>query len=224
MLRSILTGGAALAFGLGLAAPAASTTVIDPTGDFLPSYVGPHNPDLDVTRFTVNFDQGTSTFFLNAKLAGTINPASVGLYVIGVDTGLGAIRPFGSIGNPNVIFDQVVIVQKDGTGQVTGAAGGPLATGAITIAGDEFSVTVPLAMLPSTGISPLTYGFNLWPRTALTNNNEISDFAPDNALVRVTGVPEPSTWLLLAAGFGAAGIAIRRRGRGYPTGAAPCTV
>ena len=65
--------------------------------------------------------------------------------------------------------------------------------------------------LPSTGADPLGYGFNLWPRTDLTPTNlpAISDFAPENALLNPSAVPEPSTWLMLLAGFGLIGSALR---------------
>ncbi|NNM77800.1 PEPxxWA-CTERM sorting domain-containing protein [Sphingomonas sp. ID1715] len=188
--------------------PAVAATVADPLGDFLPSYIGPHDADLDVLSFSAKFDSTASQFLLGGTLAGTINPANPGLYVIGVDTGAGANAPFADIGEPNVRFDQVVVVQKNGTGIVTGAAGGPLPGANITIDGSSFSARVPLAMLPSTGFSPARYAFNLWPRVALGANNQIADFAPENALL-VGGVPEPSSWAMMLSGFMLAGTAFR---------------
>ena len=192
--------------------PAAAATVSDPSGDFLPSFVGSHDADLDVLSFSAKFDSAASQFLLAATLAGNIDPAKAGLYVIGVDTGAGAIAPFADIGEPNVRFDQVVVVQKDGSGVVTGAAGGPLPATAITIDGSSFSARVPLAMLPSTGFSPDRYAFNLWPRVALGANNQIADFAPENALL-VGGVPEPASWAMMLGGFVFAGAAFRTRPR-----------
>jgi hypothetical protein len=50
----------------------------------------------------------------------------------------------------------------------------------------------------------------------LTNNSQISDFAPNNALMSVNGilsaVPEPASWLSMLLGFGLIGGAMRRRG------------
>jgi PEP-CTERM motif len=210
MRKWVAMGMTALILGFGGTASAA--TVTDPTGDFLPSYTGSHDGDLDVTSFSVNFDSGTSTFLLDATLAGAIHPDAAGLYAIGVDTGAGANAPFGSIGAPHVIFDQIVVVQKNGTGMVTGASGGPLASGAISINGNEFSVRVPLGFLPTTGFDPMHYGFNLWPRDGIGNNDQISDFAPDNATAKVDGgVPEPATWAMMITGFGFTGAALRRR-------------
>ena len=196
-----------LGFCLALAAsPAAAVAVTDPTGDFLASFVGPHNADLDVTNFSVVFD-GTN-FLLGGTLAGDILAADTPLYVIGVNTGTGAIAPFGGIGEPNVVFNQVVLIMG-ATG--TGAVGATPVTTSIT--GNAFSVIVPASLLPSTGFLPQQYGFNLWPRLGLGNNNQISDFAPQNALLSITPVPEPSTWAMMLLGFAGIGAAMRRRRR-----------
>jgi hypothetical protein len=108
----------ALGFCLALAAsPAAAVAVTDPTGDFLASFGGPHNADLDVTNFSVVFD-GTN-FLLGGTLAGDILAADTPLYVIGINTGTGVNAPFGGIGEPNVRFNQVVLITgATGTGAV----------------------------------------------------------------------------------------------------------
>jgi hypothetical protein len=197
-----------------ISAPAAavSITVADPVGDILPSFVGTGSADLDVTSFSVSLDPSATTFSLGAVLAGDINPALAGFYVIGVNTGAGAIRPFAGIGEPNVTFDQVIIVQKNGTATVGGTS---LTT---LLSGNQFIVSVPLSLLPSTGAAPQNYGFNIWPRegAVVTDNSQITDFAPNNALLAVNGVfvPEPASWLMMLLGFGLIGGAMRfRRGR-----------
>jgi hypothetical protein len=197
-----------------MSAPAAavSITVADPVGDILPSFVGTGSADLDVTSFSVSLDPSATTFSLGAVLAGDINPALAGFYVIGVNTGAGAIRPFAGIGEPNVTFDQVIIVQKNGTATVGGTS---LTT---LLSGNQFIVSVPLSLLPSTGATPQNYGFNIWPREGaiVTNNSQITDFAPNNALLAVNGVfvPEPASWLMMLLGFGLIGGMMRiRRGR-----------
>jgi hypothetical protein len=189
---------AALAF-LVAASPAATSVVSDPEGDFLPSFTGTPVPDLDVTSFSVEFN-GTE-FLLQAGFAGVIDASTPGFYVIGVNTGAGAIDPFDAIGNGNVTFDQVIVVQESGATNLTGIVA--------TIAGDMFSLSVPLSLLPTTGAPPGEYGFNIWPRegTTVTGNAQISDFAPDNALLQ--SVPEPGTWLTMLLGFGLAGAALR---------------
>lgn len=194
-----------------ISSPVLATTVTDPVGDVLPSFVGTGSPDLDVTSFSVDLDPSAMTFSLAAMLAGDIDPALAGFYVIGVDTGAGAIAPFGGIGEPNVRFDQVIIVQKSGTATL---GGNPLD---VTLSGNQFMVTVPVALLPSTGATPANYGFNIWPRegATVTGNSQITDFAPDNALLSTHGivhpVPEPATWLTMLLGFGLVGGALRFR-------------
>jgi hypothetical protein len=192
--------------------PAHAVSIVDGVGDIIPSFTGIGSPDLDVTNFAVSLDSGATTFSLGAVLAGDINPALPGFYVIGVDTGAGATRPFGGIGEPNVIFDQLIIVQKNGTASLVG---GPSLT--TLLSGNEFIVSVPVSLLPSTGATPQNYGFNIWPRegATVTGNGQITDFAPDNALLAVAGVftpvPEPATWLMMLLGFGLIGGLMRFR-------------
>jgi len=191
--------------------PTYAASIVDGVGDIIPSFVGTGSPDLDVTNFAVSLNPSATTFSLGATLAADINPALAGFYVIGVDTGAGAIRPFGGIGEPNVIFDQVIIVQKNGTATLGANSLNVL------LAGNEFIVTVPVSLLPSTGASPENYGFNIWPRegAVVTGNSQITDFAPNNALLAVTGVftpvPEPATWLMMILGFGLMGAMRFRR-------------
>ena len=202
MRKLLLAAGAALLLAGG-GAQAASVT--DPVGDFLPTFVGPNDADLDVTFFSVSFDDDADVFRLRATTAGDINPAVFGLYAIGVNTGTGPIAPFANIGNPNVIFNQVIAVFKTGAVSV-----GPNSLTA-DISGDSLSLVVPLALLPSTGFDPFQYAFNIWPRNGgdPTNNNQISDFAPNNATL--AAVPEPATWAVMILGFGLAGGVMRRR-------------
>jgi hypothetical protein len=200
MRRVLLAAGAALALA---ATPAAAATVTDAVGDFLPTYAGPQDADLDVISFSVVFDDVAAAFRLTAAMAGDIDPAKAGLYAIGVNTGTGPIAPFANIGAPNVRFNQVVAVQKSGA-----AAVGANALAA-TVMGNVFSIVVPLSLLPSTGFAPTDYGFNIWPRVGLGNNNQISDFAPNDGTL--AAVPEPASWALMIAGFGLAGGLLRRR-------------
>jgi hypothetical protein len=194
--------------------PAVASTVSDPVGDFLPSFTGTASPDLDVTSFSVSLNPSATTFALGAVLAGDIDPSLAGFYVIGVNTGSGAIHPFAAIGEPNVTFNQVIVVQKNGTAT--------LGANSLTVllSGNQFIVDVPVSLLTSTGATPQNYGFNIWPRfgATVTGNGQISDFAPDNALLSANGllpVPEPASWLMMLLGFGLIGGAMRigRRSR-----------
>lgn len=204
MIRTAFASAALAALSL-IAVPATATTVLDARGDFLPSFAGPNSPDLDVTSFSVIFDSISSSFTLSASLAGAVDPATPGFYVIGANTGTGIIAPFGSLGQGNVRFNQAVVLRKDATGNVGATA---LAPGSVSIVDDMISALIPLSLLPSTGFAPQDYGFNIWPRTGLGNNNQISDFAPENATLSAA-VPEPATWAMMIVGFGAVGSAMR---------------
>lgn len=211
----ILLGAVALASFA--AAPALaqvqSQTVTDAKGDFLAGYTGPKLDDLDVTSFSVSYDSAAKLFTLGTTFAGAITAGTPGFYVYGVNTGKGAIRPFASIGQGNVIFDQAIVVQKDGTGTIGGTALDP---NWVAIAGNVLTVKVPLSLLPSTGFTPERYGFNLWPRTGFSGSAQISDFAPENATLSAAGaaaVPEPASWAMLVLGAGAAGGMLRYRRR-----------
>jgi PEP-CTERM motif len=189
---------------------AQAVTVADATGDFLPGFVGDKDADLDVTSFSVSYDAVTSSFLLGAVFAGVIDPTKVGRYVIGVNTGTGVNSPFAAIGQANVRFNQTVTIQKDGTGAVGTTS---LAAGSVLVVGNQFIARVPLALLPTTGFTPLQYGWNLWPRNGGAGVAAISDFAPENALLAISPIPEPAAWLMLLVGFGVAGGALRSRSR-----------
>lgn len=193
------------------ASPAVAQTasVTDAVGDFLPTYAGPHAADLDVTSFSVNYDSVAQLFTLGATFAGAIHAETGGTYIIGVNTGTGLIHPFAALGQPNVLFNQAIAVRQDGTGNIGATVLNP---SWIVIAGNILTVNVPLSLLPSTGFVPGQYGFNLWPRLGTGNNNQISDFAPENATL-AAGVPEPASWGLMILGFGACGAMLRRRQR-----------
>jgi hypothetical protein len=187
-----------------VASPAAATTVSDPVGDFLPSFAGTPSPDLDVTNFSVVFD-GTN-FLLGATLAGDVVPSNNALYVIGINTGTGTNHPFANIGEPNIAFNQVILLSG-----ATGIATLGNTTLESSITGNAFSIQLPGSLPISTGSSSAQFSFALWPRVGLGNNNQISDFAPQNAML--SAVPEPASWAMMLLGFAGVGAVMRRRQR-----------
>lgn len=201
--KHLLIGMAA--FSLAAAAHAQSSSVTDTTGDFLASYTGPHQADLDVTSMSVSYNPGAMDFLIQSTFAGAIDPSLPGFYVIGADTGTGT-GPFGSIGAPDVKFNKVILVQKNGSATIGGV---PLDAGSVTVGGNALSLIVPLSMLPSTGFDPGRYGFSIWPRSGAGGLEVISDFAPNNATL--AAVPEPAAWSLMVGGFGLVGGALRHR-------------
>jgi hypothetical protein len=191
----------------GTPGTARAEIITDAVGDFLsPSYLGPHNPDLDVVRAEVQFDG--SMFLLHAVLNGPVGTTPGGFYVWGFNRGAGT-QGFPTIA-PGVIFDRVVVLNTTGPSSVGGL---PIL---VTISGNEIFGQVPLAGLPSTGFAPQNYLWNLWPRSPAipgNPNGNVADFAPDNSDATVTAVPEPSACLLLAAGGLGLAAAVRSRRR-----------
>ena len=91
------------------------------------------------------------------EMAGPIAPTQAigGLYIIGVDRGLGTPRFAGRtpVIGPNVLWDSVVRVNPDGTGLFNNIVAGvitPLTAADITINGNEFTASVPvIVMMPA---------------------------------------------------------------------------
>jgi hypothetical protein len=187
-----------------------ATTVVDATGDFLGTYGGPHDADLDVTSFSVVYNPATLTFSYSATLADNINAGTGGRYVIGVYTGNNAApNNFAAIGAGNVLFNQAISISK--TGVVTL---GMNTLSAATISGNSFTGNILVSQLTGQGFTPEQYGWNLWPRDAVSMGTAaISDFAPNNAVFQASAVPEPASWAMIISGFALIGASIRRRGR-----------
>lgn len=214
--------GAAAALATLFATPASAEVITDPAGDFLPSYLGNRGGDLDVLRAGVTFD-GTSFIFESAQAART-GTTPTGFYVWGIERGASTNR-FGILSGPggtydarNVVFDSVLVIRPSGSSNVTDLSGAaPVATvlpaSSISISGNEVRAIVPASLLPPRGLAFEQYGFNLWPRDAALpmSDAQISDFAPDNSIFRVTRVSEPASLALLGLGGLLAGMLTGRR-------------
>jgi hypothetical protein len=192
-----------LSLGLAVAAacsatPALAAPFIDAQGDFLPTYTGPKDPDLDVRFADVVIDPqaGTATFF--GILAGPIDKTSTKFYVFGVDRGRGdagrdLVFEGAAGGEPRighgVRWDAAIGLLANGTAVFFDALHPgvvPLPNVSVRVAGSEISATVPLSLLPSQGLSYKDYTFNLWPRSQVSlANTTVADFAPDDSTSRV---------------------------------------
>lgn len=201
---------------LGSAPAARAQQVTDPAGDFLSLYGGPRNGDLDVLSTDVLFSG--SDFLFSATLNGAIGLTPDAFYVFGIDRGAGTAR-FGALA-PGVLFDLVVVIRPGGESNVNDlvpvVTSSVLPTSNIVIDGNRLTARVPLGLLPSEGLAPEQYTFNLWPRlasTVIVGNAQISDFAPDNRNALVTTVPEPSSLAFVAgpAALALVGVVRRRR-------------
>jgi hypothetical protein len=201
------------------AAGAQAQSIADAAGDFLPTYTGLRNGDVDVLTAFAGYNPGTDTFSFSGTFAAAVGTTPGAFYVWGLDRGAGTERFLA--GSPSVgqgvKFDAVVFLRPNGTARVTTFAGSvgtgvEIGAGTATISGNTISGSIAGSLLPSTGLAKSDYTWNLWPRTGTTNNT-ISDFAPDATNAPIAAVPEPATYALMGLGLGLVGFMRRRNNR-----------
>lgn len=215
-MRIRLTFALALVLGITMGTrQSLAMAVTDPMGDFIGTYTGPKNGDVDVLSSDVIYNPVASTFTFEATFAAPVNTTPNSFYVWGVNRGTGTQLLQG--GTPpvgaGIIFDSVFVgVPGNGAGIVNLLDGSAATTlpGVLTINGDSVSATISASLLPSKGLTPDQYQWNLWPRVGLNTNADISDFAPDATVAVVSVAPEPAS-LLLVTGALALLAGVRRR-------------
>ena len=211
-----------------------ATTFSDPQGDYLPTYTGEALPGLDVLAHQVTVAGDRVVFF--GRMAGPIAPTQAvgGLFLIGIDRGLGTprfTRGTPVIG-PNVKWDSVVRINADGTGQFANQIIGTPPLGVVTVLdpadiridGNHFTASLPLSLLtPGATLPPEQWTYNLWPRNVVLigQNQHVTDLAPDdgNSPVQVLSTRRDSG----RGAFGQSDIAARQVaafGSSAPTAAA----
>lgn len=177
----------------GFTGHAQALPFLDASPDFLPSYAGPKDSDLDVLQADVVIDALAQTITFSATMKGNIDTRSPKLYVFGIDRGAGAAGgnlvfhgPLGGepkIGN-GVMWDSAIALTAAGQAlffDVLNPGLVPLPNVAVTINANQITATVPLALFPSQGFKLKEYTYNVWPRSELSlANTVVSDFAPDN--------------------------------------------
>jgi hypothetical protein len=180
--------------------------VTDVANDFLQSYQGPKNGDMDALSSEVTLNTGNNTMTFTASVNGAVGTTTAGAWVWGLDRGKGTelfLPAFGA----GVKFDSVLALSVDPTQPsafidiVNGGAISPLPAGAVHVNGNTISATVPVSMLPSAGLAPASYTWNFWPESKLGQAPFVSDFAPDARNAALTVVPEPSSAALAIAGL-----------------------
>jgi hypothetical protein len=190
LVRQLLAAAVCVA---GLAGHAQALPFLDASADFLPSYTGPKDSDLDVLQADVVIDPQAQTITFSGTLKGGIDIRSPKVYVFGVDRGRGttgrdlvfqgAIGGEPKIGS-GVLWDAAVVLTATGQAMFFDALNPglvPLPDVPVTISGSQITATVPLALFASQGFKLKEYTYNLWPRPELTLvNTGVSDFAPDN--------------------------------------------
>ena len=189
-----LVVASALGIALDAGTPVQAAPFIDAAADFLASYTGPRDADLDARLAEVIVDPKAGTVSLLGTLAGPIDRASGKFYVFGIDRGRGDVGrdlvfqgPLG--GEPKigagVRWDAAVGLTASGQAVFFDALNPgvvPLPDVKVNVQGNEISATVPLALFPSQGFRLQDYTFNFWPRSTLSlANTVLSDFAPDNS-------------------------------------------
>ena len=197
ILKLKLITVALLAAGFTTEAPALPT--LDASNDFLPSYTGPKDADLDVLQADVVIDPQAQTITFSGTVKGAIDTRSPNLYVFGVDRGRGAVgRDLvfqGAIGGEpkigsGVLWDAAAVLTATGQALFFDALNPgfvPLPDVPVTITGNQITATLPLALFASQGNKLKEYTYNLWPRSGSSLlNTFVPDFAPDNGVAPVS--------------------------------------
>lgn len=208
-MRALLLG--ALCALLAVAAlPTTAAVISDPANDFLPTYTGPKNGDLDVLSAQVFYDGANFTF--TSTQNAPIGTTTGGIFVWGINRGAGT--PGFPVIAPGVLFDSVFVINPAGGSTVRDLVSGaatPISN--ISISGASISGVVPLSALPTRGFAAINYTVNLWPRSPGSGDPIISDFAPNNSNAAVTVLtPEPGTMGLFSL-VSLGGLALLRRRR-----------
>jgi hypothetical protein len=166
--------------------------IVTKSPHFYQFYTGPRLAELNAVRASAQLSADGSTFALTGTNQGRITRAPA-TYVWGFDRS-GNLPPGPFENRPNISFDAVVVVSLNTsltpTATVMDLASGTTTTlpaGSASISGRTVSVSVPSALLPSTGLAPSQYRFNFWPEDGITppTSSVVASFIPESNNVQV---------------------------------------
>ncbi|WP_296595682.1 PEPxxWA-CTERM sorting domain-containing protein [Phenylobacterium sp.] len=197
LLTSVLLSLAAGSLALEAAGPASATVLLS-------------EPGVSAFRPT----PGSYTFFFDAPVEGE-GTIDFGLVGRGTIDGQGATcganecdDTFTLILNGNDLFQGLFHMGGLGVDLVLFSPGGATVSATSGALGEGGTATLSLPAVFRNGMNSLTFVY-----TGLDQGMDDEAWAIADLTVRdnVAGVPEPSSWALMIAGFGLAGAALRRR-------------
>jgi len=212
--------GTALVLGCltGWSETAGALTVTDPALDFIPTFGGDHNGDVDILSASLSLS-GNNLLF-SATLNGTIGTAG-NTYVLGINRGL-STRNFSAVSSSlaGVTFDSTLTVTGAGGLGGTDSVANVGITAPFQISGNNITAVIPLTTLPIVPggfASADQFLWNFWTRgsrqgVAVAGNAGFADFAPDSSDARLV-TPLPAALPLFASGAGVFGYFGWRRKR-----------
>jgi len=165
---------------------------------FYPFYTGPRQPYLNVVSGSGRIVN--NILVLTGNMAGRIptrpaNEAQESYFVFGLNRGGAAVAPF--FQRPGVRFDSVVVVSVEAEGISarlvrfeSPSSPVDLPAGAVSVRHNTVQVKVPLSLLPvpTGGVEPRLWTWNLWPRDSLDNTpqpnhgSHVASFLPENTM------------------------------------------
>lgn len=191
-----------------------ASPVADPAGDYLAGYFGSKTGDLDVIDALLSYNPVTDIFHFESTFNGPIGGSPDGFYVLGINRGDGTAL-FAADGLPDVLFDSIVRINNNGTGNVIllGSTNTSLDNGSVAIQGSRIVADIAGNLLPENGFEKTAYTWNLWPRDGSqpTGFGQISDFAPNASNAAVQVVPLPAAVWLFGTMLGLSCLSGKRR-------------
>ena len=194
--RALLSAGLGHALAAGHVAEVRQERDLEHNGTvvkrpmFYEDYVGPRLAQLDVVKATGELLRDGSFRFVGVN-QGVIDPNVRATYVIGVDrNGHLPTGPFPD--RPDIRFDATVVIKivpghspTVTVNDLANKTSTTLQNPALQISGRKIEVEIAGSLLPSTGLAPSHFRYDLWPEDGLPGSTNIASFAPEFHDIRV---------------------------------------